>query len=114
MIGVWKVSNGRINAFAAGGRGGLGKSGAVATSARLNLPAGLAADARGNVYIADSGNHRVRKVGATGMMATAVGTGLLGYRGDGRPATQAQLVVGPIRVAASFKPPIRRCGCCES
>jgi sugar lactone lactonase YvrE len=95
---VWKVSKGRISAFAGGGRSGLG-DGSIATAARLNMPAGLATDEKGNVYIADSGNHRVRKVGVTGTIDTVAGTGLSGYRGDGGPATEALLVAGPIRIA---------------
>ena len=96
---VWRVSKGRINAFAGeSGRGGS-RDGRLATSVRLNSPSGLAADSKGNLYIADSGNHRILKAGADGMISTVAGTGLSGYRGDGGPATRAYFIAGPITVA---------------
>jgi trimeric autotransporter adhesin len=54
--------------------------------------AGMAVDRSGNVFIADSANHAIRKVSAsTGIITTAAGNGLIGYAGDGGPATSAQL-----------------------
>lgn len=74
------------------GVGGFGGDGGPATSARLNSPQGIAFDASGNLYIADTGNNRIRKVDlATGIITTVVGTGTRGFSGDGRPATSAQL-----------------------
>ena len=52
---------------------------------------GVAADAAGNLYIADAGDHRVRRVTANGVIETVAGTGVFGFSGDGGPATQAQL-----------------------
>ena len=63
-----------------------------ATSARLNYPFGVHVDARGNVYIADTYNQRIRKVNrTTGIITTVAGTGSKGFFGDGGPATNANL-----------------------
>jgi NHL repeat len=48
----------------------------------LNLPTGVAADTKGNVYIADSDNQRVRKVNAAGVISTIAGNGTPSYCGD--------------------------------
>jgi hypothetical protein len=75
------------------GNGSIGYSGdsSPATSARLSYPLGVAVDATGNLYIADSYNHRIRKVSAAGIITTVAGNGSPGYHGDGGPATSAQL-----------------------
>jgi hypothetical protein len=66
--------------------------GALATNAHLSCPTGLALDVQGNLYIADTHNHRIRKVDAsTGTITTVAGTGTGGYNGDGILATNAQL-----------------------
>ncbi|HEX7026767.1 MAG TPA: Ig-like domain-containing protein, partial [Gammaproteobacteria bacterium] len=75
----------------AGGEGGFAGDSGAATSARLNSPSGIAVDATGNLYIADTFNHRIRKVGVDGVIVTIAGTGSPGFSGDGGPATQAQL-----------------------
>ena len=69
-----------------------------ATSAPIQLPAGVAADAAGNFYLSDTGNFRIRKVTAAGEISTVAGTGQAGYGGDGGPATQA-LIDAPAGVA---------------
>ena len=66
--------------------------GLPAIDAALNAPRGLAFDAAGNLYIADSGNHAIRMVSAaTQRMSTVAGTGALGFSGDNGPANKAQL-----------------------
>ncbi len=60
-------------------------------TAVLHAPAGLAFDGEGNLYIADTLNQRVRRIDVNGHIATVAGTGVTGYRGDGRPATNAEL-----------------------
>jgi len=66
--------------------------GGLATSANLHHPNGIAIDTAGNVYIADSGNHRIRLVDATtGTIDTVVGNGAMGFSGDGNPAIDASL-----------------------
>ena len=89
---VRKVSAaGIITTVAGNGSSGYFGDGGPATSAQLNAPYGVAVDASGNVYIADGGNNRVRKVSAAGTITTVAGTSSLGYSGDGGPATSAQL-----------------------
>ena len=80
-------------------RGGFGGDGGPAVQARLDNPRGVAADGAGNVYIADAGNHRIRKVDATGTITTLAGTKRRGFGGDGDPAVQARLDY-PYSVAA--------------
>ena len=65
--------------------------GGPATNAQLSFPTGVAVDGAGNLYIADSGNHRIRKVDSAGTISTIAGTGRDGFRGDGGPATEAWL-----------------------
>ena len=75
-----------------GTEGGPLGDGGPATSARLDAPFGLAVDRAGNVYVADAGQHRVRRVDAsTGLITTVAGNGVEGYSGDGGPATSAAL-----------------------
>jgi sugar lactone lactonase YvrE len=89
---IRKVSASGIIATVAGtGNSGYSGDGGLATSARLYLPAGVALDSTGNLYIADNGNSRIRKVSASGIITTVAGTGTSGYSGDSGPATSAQL-----------------------
>ena len=62
-----------------------------AVEAQLNYPAGVALDKAGNLYIADTGNHRIRRVDTAGIITTIAGTGEPGYGGDGGLAVEAQL-----------------------
>ena len=82
---------GNISTFAGIGIRGYIGDGGPATAARLNAPQGVAADAAGNVYIADTGNNRIRRVDAAGVIATVAGTGIRGYSGDSGPAVSAYL-----------------------
>ncbi|MFE7671692.1 RICIN domain-containing protein [Streptomyces albidoflavus] len=92
---VRKVTpDGKISTFAGTGAGGFSGDGGPATSSRLQAPMGLALDGSGTLYIADTHNHRVRKVTADGCISTVAGTGTgtgTGGDGDGGPATAAQL-----------------------
>ncbi len=65
--------------------------GGLATQARLNFPADLLVTSGGELYIADTENHRVRKVDTQGVITTLVGNGQNGFSGDGGPATAASL-----------------------
>jgi uncharacterized protein (TIGR03437 family) len=72
------------------GQGGLGDGG-PATSAFLHNNAGIAMDPSGNLFIADRGNNRIRKVSTNGVITTVAGNGTAGFSGDGGPATSASL-----------------------
>ncbi|MFE4710690.1 cadherin-like beta sandwich domain-containing protein, partial [Paenibacillus sp. NPDC056722] len=85
-------STGYISTVAGTGTIGYSGDGGMATSAQLNLPMGVAIDSSGDLYITDTGNHTIRKVEqSTGIISTVVGTGDVGYSGDGEAATLAQL-----------------------
>lgn len=73
------------------GHSGFSGDGGPATKAEMNVPAGLAFDAKGNLYIADRANHRVRRVDTKGTITTVAGNGTAGFSGDGGPATKASL-----------------------
>lgn len=82
---------GLISTVAGNGTTGFTGDGGPATAATLNGPASIAIDAGGNLYIADSYNHAVRKVDNTGIITTLAGNGTPGFLGDGGASTAAQL-----------------------
>ena len=96
--GIRKVDSSGIITTIAGGGVGFGGDGGPAVGARLRSPHGVAVDGAGNVYFADRGNHRIRKVNASGIITTIAGTGVHGLGGDGGLAVEAQLW-GPEGVA---------------
>ena len=71
--------------------GAYSGDGGVATNASLNGPSGVGADSLGNLFIADNGNNRIRKVDTSGIITTVAGNGTAGYSGDGAFATNASL-----------------------
>jgi hypothetical protein len=71
--------------------GSYGGDGGQATNANLSGPKGVGWDVSANCFIADTGNHRIRKIGANGVIVTVAGTGAAGYSGDNGPATSAKL-----------------------
>jgi len=86
------VGTGVITTVAGNGAPSFGGDGGLATSASLYYPTDMTVDSAGNLYIADSGNHRVRKVAAgTGIITTVAGTGTQAFSGDGEPAASASL-----------------------
>jgi len=89
---VRKVStSGTITRIAGTGAQGFQGDGGNAVDARLNLPTGLTVDAAGNVYVADTQNHRIRKIGTDGKISTVAGTSQSYYSGDGGLATDSPL-----------------------
>ena len=82
---------GIVTTIAGTGTAGFSGDGGPASAAQLNLPYGLAVDAAGNLYIADLGNNRVRRVSPDGAIVTIAGTGVEGYSGDGGQASATQL-----------------------
>jgi DNA-binding CsgD family transcriptional regulator len=92
---------GVIITVAGTGEAGYSGDSGLATAAHLNSPQGLAVDSDGNLYIADTLNHRVRKVDANGIITTFAGTGQPGYAGDHDRAVSA-LLNSPVGVAVGF------------
>jgi uncharacterized protein (TIGR03437 family) len=84
-------ASGIITTVAGNGTAGFSGDGGPATRAALNQPYGIAVDSNGNLYVADLGNNRVRRVDASGIITTVAGNGVSGTSGDGGPATNAQL-----------------------
>jgi predicted extracellular nuclease/sugar lactone lactonase YvrE len=83
--------DGVISTYAGNGTGTFSGDGGQALSASLKAPAGLAFDKLGNLYVADAGNQRIRKITPTGTISTIVGNGNQGYSGDGDMALLASL-----------------------
>ncbi|HEY0299802.1 MAG TPA: hypothetical protein VGC36_00600, partial [Rhizomicrobium sp.] len=91
--------NGIIHTVCGTGTPGFLGDGGPATAAQINGPKGqsappasrIAIDARNRIYVADTGNHRIRLIDELGAISTIAGTGVAGYSGDGGPATEAQL-----------------------
>jgi sugar lactone lactonase YvrE len=91
---IRKVSHGIITTVAGNAQlvTGFSGDGGPATSAELNNPSGVAVDSLGNIFIADTGNNRIRMVSASsGFISTIAGNGTAGYSGDYGPATAAEL-----------------------
>jgi len=89
---VRKVSaKGVITTLAGTGSGAYSGDNGAATNAAVNYPQGVACDAAGNVYIADTFNNRIRKVGTNGIITTVAGNGTPAYSGNNGAATSASL-----------------------
>ena len=84
---------------AGNGIGGFSGDGGPATQASLSSPSGVASDTLGNLFIADTFNHRIRRVDSvTKIITTVAGNGTEGFSGDGGLAAQASLSI-PFDVA---------------
>jgi sugar lactone lactonase YvrE len=106
-----------VTSFAGSGESGYGGDGKAAVNAQLYKPKGMARDKAGNFYIADEGNHMVRKVAPDGTISTFSGDLNPSFKGDGGPAKQAGLwwprtvAVGPddnLYIADTLNMRIRR------
>lgn len=109
--------SGVISTVAGNGTLVLTGNGTLANLAQSNGVFHVDTDEAGNTYVADAGNHSIRKVDPAGIITTIAGTGRPGYSGDGGPASQAQLNVpfgvavapdGSVYIADSFNHRIRR------
>jgi sugar lactone lactonase YvrE len=85
------LPNGIITTVAGNGTNGCSGDGGPATNASLSRPYGVAADARGSVFITDFDNNRIRKVDASGIITTVAGNGSASHSGDGGAATNASV-----------------------
>ena len=108
---------GTITTIAGIGESDYSGDGGPAVLARLYDPAGMAVDGAGNLYVADSGNHSIRRVDGAGTITTVAGTGTRGNGGDGGPAIEAQLSspkgvamdgAGNLYIADTFNHQVRR------
>lgn len=86
-------SNGTITTIAGTGQGTYSGDGGAAVSASLYLPEGLAIDGAGNLYIADLGNNRIRRINTQGVIGTYAGNGNRTVSGDGGSATAAGIAL---------------------
>ncbi|MBF6054606.1 hypothetical protein GO002_22445 [Streptomyces eurocidicus] len=111
--------DGIITTVAGDGSKGYGGDGGPATEASLKDPAGVALDGRGNLYIADRSNQRVRRVGPDGIITTVAGDGTAAFGGDGGPAIAASLNfphamavdgAGNLYIADDYNHRVRRVG----
>ncbi|MCX6594875.1 MAG: putative Ig domain-containing protein [Acidobacteria bacterium] len=96
---IRKIAAGVITTVAGTGAAGFAGDAGLAIAAQISSPVGLTFDASGNLYFADNGNRRIRKIDATGTITTIAGNGTAGFAGDGGPATSA-LLNNPTDVAA--------------
>ena len=93
--------DGTLGVMAGTGEPGHAGDGQAAATAQLNRPSAMVVDARGSIYVADTGNFRIRKIDPDGVITTFAGTSQPGIGGDGGPARDAQftepigLALGP-------------------
>jgi sugar lactone lactonase YvrE len=110
-------AHGIITTIAGTGLAGFSGDGGPATKATLDNPQDVAVDSRGNVFVSDSNNHRVRMIDTHGVITTVAGSGEVGSTGDGGPATKAEMndpnglafdAQGNLYVADDTTPQIRK------
>jgi sugar lactone lactonase YvrE len=80
-----------VTTIVGNGTHGFSGDGGSSTIAQLYGPHSIAFDDTGNIYIADAGNHRIRKINTAGKISTIAGNGTIGNAGNGGPAISAQL-----------------------
>ena len=84
-------TSGILTLFAGNGHGGYSGDGGPATAAEFWDPRAVAADSKGNIYVADQFSEAVRMIDTAGIIHTFIGSGHFGYSGDGGPATSAEI-----------------------
>jgi uncharacterized protein (TIGR03437 family) len=85
------TTSGIISTVVGNGVQAFSGDGGPATSASLAFPLGIALDSKGNMYVADANNNRVRMINASGIISTVAGGAIEGFSGDGGPAASASL-----------------------
>ncbi len=93
-----RTPDGKLEVVAGTGRAGFRGDGGPATKAELDDPDGMAVAPNGTIYVADTGNNRVRAISPSGTISTVAGNGGSGSGGSGGPAVRAQ-VDHPVAVA---------------
>ncbi|MGC2423006.1 MAG: Ig-like domain-containing protein, partial [Nitrospirota bacterium] len=89
---IRKISaSGTITTVAGTGAAHFSGDGGPAAGAAINHAEGVAVDSKGNIYISDTGNNRIRMISTAGVIKTVAGTGAAGFSGDGGPAISAKL-----------------------
>jgi sugar lactone lactonase YvrE len=83
--------DGYLSRFAGTGERGRGGEGVKALESSFAFPCDIRLDSKGNIFVADLENHRIRKITRDGLVTTVAGSGVPGYSGDGGPALNAQL-----------------------
>ena len=86
------AADGKITTLAGTGCCGYSGDGGPAAGAQLSNPFAVALDGAGNVFVADSSNQRIRRIGVDGIISTVAGNGSSGFSGDSGPATGAQFL----------------------
>lgn len=84
-------ANGIISTIAGTGVSGAGGEGGLATETPFHNPSFTALDVAGNLYVAESGPCRIRRISVTGVVSTVAGTGVCGFNGDYRQARDTQI-----------------------
>jgi len=88
---IRRLENGIITTFAGSGSYGFSGDGGSAINAQFRNPTAISISNDGAIFIADSSNHRIRKIDTNGLISTVVGTQAFGFAGDNGAATAAQL-----------------------
>ena len=110
-------TSGTISTIAGTDSSGFGGDGGPAIKAHLHAPSDIAVDTAGNLFIADTNKHRIRRVDPSGIITTIAGTGERGFAGDGGLGVEAQLnypegvavdAAGNLYFADSYNHRIRR------
>jgi NHL repeat len=96
-------TNGIISTVAGSGVSGFGGDGGPATAANLFYPTDVAVDTKGNLYISDSLNFRIRIVNSAGTISTFAGTGATGYNGNNLVATTTNVFPTAVNVSSNGK-----------
>jgi len=111
------TASGVIVSIVGAGTAGFSGDGGQAATAQLFFPSGISFDAGGNLFIADAGNQRIRRVASAGLTSTVAGNGVRADAGDGGPALSASMSIpndvaldaaGNIYIADSFNHRVRR------